>query len=157
VPNVVGFVLGAIQLIIYTIYKNKSKMLAKSTDVMKEEGPNDLKNRSLNKGTISMPKQQVDRQYSMPKIIKTLSFGPHELHSSWDSEDNVENWREGSPLIWNRIMLDSNKMFYVCDIFFLESDWLVNLEKYVTKLTLYHIFNQTLKDNGVQGFKPWFF
>jgi hypothetical protein len=97
VPNVVGFVLGAIQLIIYTIYKNKSKMLAKSTDVMKEEGPNDLKNRRLNKGTISMPKQQVDRQYSMPKIIKTLSFGPHELHSSWDSEDNVEIGEKDHP------------------------------------------------------------
>jgi hypothetical protein len=97
VPNVVGFVLGAIQLIIYTIYKNKSKMLAKSTDVMKEEGPNDLKNRRLNKGTISMPKQQVDRQYSMPKIIKTLSFGPHELHSSLDSEDNVEIGEKDHP------------------------------------------------------------
>ena len=95
-PNVVGFVLGAIQLIIYTIYKNKSKMLAKSTDVMKEEGLNDLKNRRLNKGT-SMPKQQVDRQYSMPKIIKTLSFGPHELHSSLDSEDNVEIGEKDHP------------------------------------------------------------
>ncbi|GMY21766.1 bidirectional sugar transporter SWEET16-like, partial [Fagus crenata] len=96
VPNVVGFVLGAIQLIIYTIYKNKSKMLAKSTDLMKEEGPKDLKNRRLNKGT-SMPKQQVDRQYSMPKIIKTLSFGPHELNSSLDSEDNVEIGEKDHP------------------------------------------------------------
>jgi solute carrier family 50 protein (sugar transporter) len=42
VPNALGFVLGSVQLILYSIYKYKSKMLEKSADVMKEEGPTQL-------------------------------------------------------------------------------------------------------------------
>ena len=105
VPNAIGFVLGATQLILYTIYKNKSKMSVKSRDVMREESPTELvkgaidmqandqeinlKNRSLNKGS-SMPKQQINRQYSMPKITQTLSFGPRELHYNCAPIDDVE-------------------------------------------------------------------
>ncbi|XP_030958605.1 bidirectional sugar transporter SWEET16-like [Quercus lobata] len=112
VPNAIGFVLGATQLILYTIYKNKSKMSVKSRDVMSEESPaelvkgaiemqgNDqeinLKNRSLNKGS-SMPKQQINRQYSMPKITKTLSFGPHELHYNCAPIDDVEVGEKHQP------------------------------------------------------------
>ena len=39
VPNAIGFVLASAQLILYSIYKYKSKMLEKSADVMKEESP----------------------------------------------------------------------------------------------------------------------
>ena len=48
-----------------------------------------MKNRSLNKGS-SMPKQQINRQYSMPKITQTLSFGPRELHYNCAPIDDVE-------------------------------------------------------------------
>ncbi|KAM3704753.1 hypothetical protein ACB098_03G029100 [Castanea mollissima] len=112
VPNAIGFVLGATQLILYTIYKNKSKMLVKSMDLTREESPTELvkaaiemrandqeinlKNRSLNKGN-SMPKQQVNRQYSMPKITKTLSFGPRELHSNCAPIDDVEVGEKHQP------------------------------------------------------------
>ncbi|XP_050277722.1 bidirectional sugar transporter SWEET17-like [Quercus robur] len=112
VPNAIGFVLGATQLILYTIYKNKSKMSVKSRDVMIEESPTELvkgaiemqandqeinmKNRSLNKGS-SMPKQQINRQYSMPKTTKTLSFGPHELHYNCAPIDDVEVGEKHQP------------------------------------------------------------
>ncbi|XP_075658648.1 bidirectional sugar transporter SWEET16-like [Castanea sativa] len=42
VPNAVGFALGLVQLIIYAIYKYKSKVSDKPDDVMKEEGPTQL-------------------------------------------------------------------------------------------------------------------
>ena len=41
-----------------------------------------LKNHSFNE-YINMPKLQINKQYSMPKITKTLYFGPRELYSSW--------------------------------------------------------------------------
>ncbi|XP_065627840.1 bidirectional sugar transporter SWEET17-like [Quercus suber] len=112
VPNAIGFVLGATQLILYTIYKNKSKMSVKSRDVMREESPTELvkgaiemqandqeinlKNQSLNKGS-SMPKQQINRQNSMPKITQTLSFGPRELHHNCAPIDDVEVGEKHQP------------------------------------------------------------
>ncbi|KAL0006091.1 hypothetical protein SO802_013652 [Lithocarpus litseifolius] len=39
VPNILGFLLGSVQLILYSFYKYKSKMLEKSTNVIIEEGP----------------------------------------------------------------------------------------------------------------------
>ncbi|XP_030957681.1 bidirectional sugar transporter SWEET16-like isoform X2 [Quercus lobata] len=40
VPNVLGFLLGSVQLILYSFYK--SKMLEKSTNVIIEEGPTQI-------------------------------------------------------------------------------------------------------------------
>lgn len=42
VPNILGFLLGSVQLILYSFYKYKSKMLEKSTDVIIEEGPTQI-------------------------------------------------------------------------------------------------------------------
>lgn len=55
-----------------------------------------LKNRSLNKGS-SMPKQQINRQNSMPKITRTLSFGPRELHQNCATIDDVEVGEKHQP------------------------------------------------------------
>ncbi|OMO98649.1 SWEET sugar transporter [Corchorus capsularis] len=102
VPNAIGFVLGSAQLILYVIYKNKSGS-AKSTEAMEEEGSahlvkggiemhsleEDLTNRSLNKGK-SLPKPHFNRQYSLQKIVKTLSLNPYALQSSWPHESDVE-------------------------------------------------------------------
>ncbi|EOY11536.1 hypothetical protein QUC31_009430 [Theobroma cacao] len=103
VPNAIGFVLGSAQLILYVIYKNKSAS-AKSPEAMEEEGSahlvkggiemhsleDDLKNRSLNKCR-SLPKPQVGRQYSLQKIMKTLSLTPYELQSSYPLHSDVED------------------------------------------------------------------
>uniref|UniRef100_A0A5B6YYG4 Putative bidirectional sugar transporter SWEET16-like n=2 Tax=Davidia involucrata TaxID=16924 RepID=A0A5B6YYG4_DAVIN len=107
VPNVVGFVLGSAQLIIYMMYKNKS-FPPKSTEAMEEEGSahlakggiemqdmdeddeDEAKNRSLSKGR-SLPKPSLSRQYSIQKIMKTLSLSPYELESSFPYENDVEN------------------------------------------------------------------
>ncbi|TXG65176.1 hypothetical protein EZV62_006451 [Acer yangbiense] len=112
VPNSIGFVLGLAQLILYAIYKNKSKS-TKSTDVMEEDGSAHLVKRSiemraydhdddvdddgnkvmndriLNKGT-SLPKSSINRQYSLKKIIKTLSLGPYDVFPNW-SNDAISN------------------------------------------------------------------
>ncbi|XP_021283031.1 bidirectional sugar transporter SWEET17-like, partial [Herrania umbratica] len=103
VPNAVGFVLGSAQLILYVIYKNKSAS-AKSPEAMEEEGSahlvkrgiemhsleDDLKNRSLNKGR-SLPKPHVSRQYSLQKIMKTISLTPYESQSSYPLHSDVED------------------------------------------------------------------
>lgn len=41
-PSAIGFALGLVQLIIYSIYTYKSKVSDKPDDVMKEEGPTQL-------------------------------------------------------------------------------------------------------------------
>ncbi|KAF7138510.1 hypothetical protein RHSIM_Rhsim07G0192000 [Rhododendron simsii] len=106
VPNAIGFVLGSAQLILYTIYKNKSPS-TKSKEEREEEGSTNLikhaiemqghdeddpksTNRSLHKGS-SLPKPSVSRQYSVDKLVKTLSLNPYELHSSSDHDCDVEN------------------------------------------------------------------
>ncbi|KAK3197977.1 hypothetical protein Dsin_021392 [Dipteronia sinensis] len=97
VPNAIGFVLGSAQLILYVIYKNKSKSTI-STDVMEVDGSahlvkqtiemgahedddefdddgNKVKDgRILNRGT-SLPKSSFNRQYSLLKLIRTVSLG----------------------------------------------------------------------------------
>ncbi|PON44095.1 SWEET sugar transporter [Trema orientale] len=108
VPNAIGFILGCAQLVLYSMYKSKTK---KSTETMEEEGSAtlvkgaavemqahggggeeaDLKNRSLNKGK-SLPKPFVKRLYSMPtKIMKTLSLNSYELDSAWALGDDIES------------------------------------------------------------------
>ena len=102
VPNVVGFVLGSAQLILYLMYKNKSasaktmkaieedgsvQLVKGSVDILvhrDKDGEDDggveegnLKNRSLSKGK-SLPKPSVNGDYSLQKITKTLSFSANE-------------------------------------------------------------------------------
>lgn len=103
VPNGIGFVLGLAQLILYGIYKNKSKS-TKSTEMMEDEGSAQLvemgmngeddhqKNRSIIKG-LSLPKPTLDRQYSVKNILRSLSYGPYDFHSTGplDEYDEVEN------------------------------------------------------------------
>lgn len=105
VPNVVGFVLGSAQLILYMIYRNKPAAMieekgpvhteAKGGVEMPARGDNDeeaagnLKSRSLAEGkTKSLPKPSVERQHSLQKLTKTLSIGAYELlqHSSWAND-----------------------------------------------------------------------
>ncbi|GAB2218692.1 hypothetical protein Droror1_Dr00001919 [Drosera rotundifolia] len=114
VPNAIGLVLGSAQLILYTIYKNKSSTLpTKTTNKMaeEEEGLAHLViemqrseeqegakheareyNRKLTKGR-SLPKTSVSRQHSISGIIKTLSLGPYELQyiRAVDHKDSANN------------------------------------------------------------------
>ncbi|KAE8675411.1 Nodulin MtN3 family protein isoform 2 [Hibiscus syriacus] len=84
------------------MYKNKS--VPPKPDEAMEEGSahlmrggieihsleENLNNRSLNKGK-SLPRPYISRQYSLQKIIKTLSLSPYELQSSWPPhESDVE-------------------------------------------------------------------
>ncbi|XP_039029643.1 bidirectional sugar transporter SWEET16-like [Hibiscus syriacus] len=106
VPNAIGFVLGSAQLILYVMYKNRS-VAPKPDDAMEEGSAHlmkgsiemhsleeNLHNRSLNKGK-SLPKPDINRQYSFQKIIKTLSLSPHELQSSRSPHESVVE--EGNP------------------------------------------------------------
>ncbi|KAB5529199.1 hypothetical protein DKX38_019280 [Salix brachista] len=110
VPNAVGFVLGSAQLILYLMYKNKSAS-AKTTTAMEEDGSvhrdkddgddgdgaGISKNRSLSKGK-SLPKPSANREYSLQKIMKTLSLNDYELScSSWANEAGVENGKPDNP------------------------------------------------------------
>ncbi|KAK1583553.1 hypothetical protein Q3G72_024899 [Acer saccharum] len=113
VPNAIGFVLGSSQLILYAIYKNKS-MSTKSTDVMEEEygsahpikqsiemqvydhdndfdddGNKVMDVRNLNRGT-SLPKSSINQQYSLRKLIRTVSLGPYDVFPNW-SDDTISN------------------------------------------------------------------
>ncbi|KAJ9180284.1 hypothetical protein P3X46_008551 [Hevea brasiliensis] len=114
VPNATGFALGSAQLILYAMYKNKSKS-AKSIEAMEEVGSahlvkggiemqshNDdeddetgINNRSLNKGK-SLPKPSANRQYSFKKILRTLSLNAQDLQSGWPNESDVENMKLGN-------------------------------------------------------------
>ncbi|KAL5565993.1 hypothetical protein UlMin_029157 [Ulmus minor] len=97
VPNAIGFILGSAQLVIYSMYRNKTpqSMATKeeeSSDTLAEERgvemqrqeygedeENNLNNRILKKGH-SLPKPFMTRLYSMPqKIVKTLSLNANEL------------------------------------------------------------------------------
>ncbi|KAK0600518.1 hypothetical protein LWI29_015788 [Acer saccharum] len=109
VPNVIGFVLGSSQLILYAIYKNKSKS-TNSTDVMEEEygsahpikqsiemqahdhnddGNKVMNVRIMNRGT-SLPKSIINQQYSLRKLIRTVSLGPYDVLPNW-SDDAISN------------------------------------------------------------------
>lgn len=95
--------MGSAQLILYTIYKNKSPS-TKSEEEREEEGSTDLIknaigmqgiNRSLRKGS-SLPKSSVSQQYNVNKLAKTLSFNPNELYSGRDHNYDVENGRSSA-------------------------------------------------------------
>lgn len=115
IPNVIGLVLGSVQMIIYSIYKNRSK---KSTETTEEEDPAtnlvkkavemqanrdgddglaNLKNRSFLKEH-SLPKPIVNRLYTMPtKITRTLSLSSQEKDSVWDLGDDLEKGAKNHP------------------------------------------------------------
>ncbi|KAK2965877.1 hypothetical protein RJ640_024719, partial [Escallonia rubra] len=95
VPNGIGFVLGAAQLTLYALYKNKS-VPSKSKEATEEEGSAHLvemqgvdeddeartKRRSLNKGrSLPIP----SRQHSFQQMMKTISLSPH--HTQLPYED----------------------------------------------------------------------
>ncbi|XVE89621.1 hypothetical protein DITRI_Ditri20bG0010700 [Diplodiscus trichospermus] len=111
VPNAIGFVLGSAQLILYTIYKNKSKLkVQKQVKISKADGSiievsayeeddrdhheeeKRLKDRKLNKNR-SLPRPAVNRLYSSNKLMRTLSWGPYGVQyssSNLPQEDDVE-------------------------------------------------------------------
>ncbi|KAF7137169.1 hypothetical protein RHSIM_Rhsim07G0192200 [Rhododendron simsii] len=111
VPNAIGFVLGSAQLILYTIYKNKSP--STKTNEEKEEGSTNLIknaiemqghneddpksiNRSLHKGS-SLPKSSVSLQFNVNKLARTLSLcSPYELRYGRDHNYDVENGRSSA-------------------------------------------------------------
>ncbi|XP_058226154.1 bidirectional sugar transporter SWEET16-like isoform X4 [Rhododendron vialii] len=116
VPNAIGFVLGSAQLILYTIYKNKSPSPSstKSNEEREEEGSTNLIknaiemqqghdkddpksiNRSLHKGS-SLPKSSISRQYTVNKLAKTRSLcNPYELRYGPDHDYDVENGRSSA-------------------------------------------------------------
>lgn len=107
VPNVIGLGLGTAQLVVYTIYKNKSILkeeqeegsahLVKAADIemqgLDEDEDSGMKkngNRSLNKGW-SLPKPPLSQHFSVHKIIKALSWGPYELRSASALERDDDN------------------------------------------------------------------
>ncbi|KAJ9681840.1 hypothetical protein PVL29_017959 [Vitis rotundifolia] len=106
VPNAVGFVLGSAQLILYAVYRNKSRPSATSEERVEEEGSARLvkravemqaseddgkaspKNHSLSKGR-SLPVPFISRQHSLQKMMKTLSWSPYGLHD-WQQQKDIE-------------------------------------------------------------------
>lgn len=116
IPNAIGFVLGSAQIIIYSIYKNKSKKSTETTEEVEDSATNlvakavemhanrdgdnglaNLKNRSLLKEH-SLPKPIVNRLYTMPtKIMKSLSLRSQEKDSVWDLEDDLEKGAKNHP------------------------------------------------------------
>ncbi|KAI3995419.1 hypothetical protein MKX01_025629 [Papaver californicum] len=107
VPNVIGFVLGSVQLIMYIIYNNKAKSKKLSMEKLEEEeGTAQLvqgsvemskyseemmkkKERSLNTGW-SLPTPTVLRQISLQKIVKSHSMNVDALPLSTE-DDDIEN------------------------------------------------------------------
>lgn len=93
VPNGIGFILGAAQLILYFIYYKSTP--TKSTEEKRgiqmkdiDEGHENEKGRNLHKGK-SLPKPSFVRQYS-EKLVRTLSISP----SSQNEEDIEKGLKE---------------------------------------------------------------
>lgn len=104
--------LGTAQLVIYSIYKNKSTpkksvkiiedhdpaTLVKGVVEMRaydhggeESGVNVKTTKSLSKGH-SLPKPFLNRLYSMPQqIVKSLSMNSNQIDSTWVQPDDLEN------------------------------------------------------------------
>ncbi|XP_039135949.1 bidirectional sugar transporter SWEET16-like [Dioscorea cayenensis subsp. rotundata] len=96
VPNAIGFVLGSAQLIVYAVYKRKRQPpkdidregSAQLVDVEKQEWDTEThQEKHLNK-VKSLPKPSVSRQYSLNKIVKSISLTPYELQSYWHQNTN---------------------------------------------------------------------
>ncbi|XP_060219264.1 bidirectional sugar transporter SWEET16-like [Lycium barbarum] len=101
VPNGIGFILGAAQLILYFIYYKSTP--TQSTEENEEKGSSNLVTRGIymkdideahengNSGNLqkgkSLPKPYLVRQYS-EKLVKTLSISPSSLSSY--NEDDIE-------------------------------------------------------------------
>ncbi|KAF3783949.1 Bidirectional sugar transporter [Nymphaea thermarum] len=102
VPNCIGFLLGTAQLILYMVYKSKSKRKNKAAEEKKEGGtepmvdvemhPNDDQHEQLqdhDKKTASLLKEKsitkpsVNGRKSLNKIAKSLSMSVYELRSDW--------------------------------------------------------------------------
>ncbi|XP_049935836.1 bidirectional sugar transporter SWEET16 [Nymphaea colorata] len=102
VPNCIGFLLGSAQLILYMVYKSKSKTKNKAGEEKKEGGSelmvdaemqtNDDQHEQLqgrDKKMVSLLKEKsitkpaVDGRKSLNKIAKSLSMSVCELRSDW--------------------------------------------------------------------------
>nr|UJT76408.1 bidirectional sugar transporter SWEET16 [Hemerocallis fulva] len=102
IPNVIGFVLGTAQLILYATYRKKSPV-AKEVDLemgrMDQIAEQKLKMASnaqdknhLHRGASLPMKRSVSRQRSLTKIVKSLSLPPYE-NPDW-SLDDLDNHSE---------------------------------------------------------------
>ncbi|XP_020211697.1 bidirectional sugar transporter SWEET17 [Cajanus cajan] len=103
IPNLIGLILGSTQLTIYAIYKKKSnstKVPSVSLDLEKGDMLNVMKmevhnseDAKLNDEAIevvlkrvkSLPKPVLNRENTFRRILKTLSFGPNNLPSTFCS------------------------------------------------------------------------
>ncbi|XP_047329057.1 bidirectional sugar transporter SWEET16-like [Impatiens glandulifera] len=103
VPNCIGFILGSTQLILYSIYKNKSSKseedkesdgsanLVRGTVEMKglkEIGYAKHENPNLHK-EMSLPKPTISKQLSLKKLVKSLSFNVPDHYSNLSRD--IEN------------------------------------------------------------------
>ena len=100
IPNTIGLVLGLTQLIIYAIYKRKSTTekgpvgWAKEGElVVMEMGDSNDEEANLKavrglKKVKSLPKPSMDRQETMRRLLKTLSFGAYSLPSTFSNQDH---------------------------------------------------------------------
>lgn len=111
VPNGIGFLLGFAQLVLYSLYRNKSTVKEEegSTHLVRDDIEMQLhevdfdkeakvKNRSLVKGR-SLPKPSVAKQHSFEKILKTFSLTPLDLQSGWPDEDDIKLGHKPSALV----------------------------------------------------------
>ncbi|OMP03249.1 SWEET sugar transporter [Corchorus olitorius] len=105
ISNAIGFLLGSAQLILYSMYKNKSK-LQKQVKISTNDGAiievsaykedDAEEEKSLKQGKVmsknkSLPRPPVNRLYSLEKLMRTLSWGPYGIHSTLpQDQDDIE-------------------------------------------------------------------
>ncbi|KAM7478332.1 hypothetical protein LguiA_026545 [Lonicera macranthoides] len=102
VPNAIGFILGSAQLILYTIYKNKSSPKKSEDKDDEEEGSahlvkgtieiQDIENEEKGNFNVSLSKGRSlpipSRQHSFQRLMKTLTLNSNEWHSNLASESD---------------------------------------------------------------------
>ncbi|KAK7337732.1 hypothetical protein VNO77_18318 [Canavalia gladiata] len=114
IPNLIGLILGLTQVIVYVIYKKRAECTMETTvatspgkgDMMNviEMGAYDNKEAKLKGRTVkimeekalkrvkSLPKPALNRQHTVPRVLKTLSFGTNTLPSTfWNNKPPEAN------------------------------------------------------------------
>lgn len=100
-PNCIGFLLGTAQLIIYIVYKSKSRRKAKSDEEteggskpmvdleMQPEGEKDEHLQEDDRKTASLLREKSSAKPSIHgKIAKSVSMSVYELRSDWFLKTN---------------------------------------------------------------------